>query len=170
MTTLFNIVLLKPEIPHNTGAIGRLCVGLDCPLHLIRPLGFHLSDEHIRRAGLDYWEHLDVTAHNSWQDFLKSVAPPNICFFSTKGGKSLYEYRYRENDALVFGNESQGLPRDIHKKYADQLFKIPMPGEHARSINLANAVAIAAYEVYRQITATRPDLRPRDSAASMSQS
>ena len=153
MTPLFNIILIKPEIPHNTGAIGRLCVGLGCPLHLIRPLGFHLSDEYIRRAGLDYWEHLDVTVHDSWQDFLKHAQPPHIHFLSTKGEKSLYECRFKREDALIFGSESKGLPPEMYKEYAKQLFKIPMPGEHARSINLANAVSIAAYEAFRQLNA-----------------
>ena len=114
----FSIVLLRPEIPHNTGAIGRLCVGLGVPLHLVRPLGFALDDRYVARAGLDYWSHLD----------------------------------FSEGDALVFGNESSGLPKDFYDRYNESLFKIPMPGEHARSINLANAVSIAAYECYRQLT------------------
>ena len=149
---LFHIVLIKPEIPHNTGAIGRLCVGLGCPLHLIRPLGFHLTDEYVKRAGLDYWEHLDVTVHDSWEDFLAHTQPAHIHFLSTKGEKSLYECSFTNGDALVFGNESSGLPSAMYKEYAKQLFKIPMPGEHARSINLANAVSIAAYEAFRQIS------------------
>ena len=148
---IFHIVLLKPEIPHNTGAIGRLCVGLGCPLHLIRPLGFHLSDEYIRRAGLDYWEHLDLSVHDSWEDFLDAVNPTGISFLSTKGKKSLYDCQFKPGEALIFGSESKGLPPEIYEKYADSLFKIPMPGEHARSINLANAVSIAAYEAFRQL-------------------
>ena len=148
---LFHIVLMKPEIPHNTGAIGRLCVGLGCPLHLIRPLGFHLSDEYVRRAGLDYWEFLDLSVHNTWEDFLESVKPTRMHFLSTKGKKSLYDCQLEEGDAIIFGSESKGLPPDIYARYADSLFKIPMPGEHARSINLANAVSIAAYEAYRQL-------------------
>ncbi|MFO7937898.1 MAG: tRNA (cytidine(34)-2'-O)-methyltransferase [Kiritimatiellia bacterium] len=151
MQPLFHTVLIKPEIPHNTGAIGRLCVGLGCPLHLIRPLGFHLSDTYIKRAGLDYWDHLNITAHDSWQDFLEKTNPPDIHFFSTRGKKSLYECGFKAGDALVFGNESSGLPPEIYTEYSEKLFKIPMPGKHARSINLANAVAIAAYEAFRQI-------------------
>lgn len=151
MQTLFNIVLMKPEIPHNTGAIGRLCVGLGCPLHLIRPLGFHLSDEYIRRAGLDYWEHLDVTVHDNWAAFISSIHPSGVHFLSTKGQKSLYECRFKRGDSLVFGSESRGLPPEMYEEFAQQLFRIPMPGEHARSINLANAVSIAAYEAFRQI-------------------
>ena len=150
-TNLFHIVLIKPEIPHNTGAIGRLCVGLDCPLHLIKPLGFHLSDEYVRRAGLDYWKFLDLSVHNRWEEFLESINPPNIHFLSTKGEKPLYECNFKAGDALIFGSESKGLPREMYERYADALFKIPMPGRHARSINLANAVSIAAYEAYRQV-------------------
>ncbi len=146
-----HIVLVKPEIPQNTGAIGRVCVGLDCCLHLIRPLGFHLTDQHLRRAGLDYWEHLRLTDHGSWDDFLTAVNPARLFFLSTRGEKSLYDCAFRMGDALVFGNEGGGLPEEFYSLYRDRLFKIPMPGEHARSINLANAVSIAAYEAYRQI-------------------
>jgi len=149
---MFHIVLIKPEIPHNTGAIGRLCVGLGCPLHLIRPLGFHLTDEYVRRAGLDYWEFLDLRVHKNWEDYLKDVKPPNLHFMSTKGEKSLYQCTFQMGDALIFGNESRGLPGQMYGQYESSLFKIPMPGEHARSINLANAVSIAAYEAYRQLT------------------
>ncbi len=152
MATPLHIVLVKPEIPHNTGAIGRVCVGLDCALHLIRPLGFHLSDQYLQRAGLDYWEHLPLTVHNSWDDFLASVHPPQLFFLSTRGDQSLYDCVFKPGDALIFGNESSGLPNDIYTRYRDRLFKIPMPGEHARSINLANAVSIAAYEFFRQLT------------------
>jgi tRNA (cytidine/uridine-2'-O-)-methyltransferase len=151
MQPLFNIVLLKPEIPHNTGAIGRLCVGLGCPLHLIRPLGFHLSDQYLQRAGLDYWEHLDLKVHNNWAEFIHSEQPQTLCFMSTKGDRDLYQCRFLRGDTLVFGNESHGLPPELYTEYLESLYRIPMPGEHARSINLANAVSIAAYEAYRQI-------------------
>ena len=151
METPLHIVLIHPEIPHNTGAIGRVCVGLGCPLHLIRPLGFHLSEQYIKRAGLDYWDHLQLSLHDNWQSFLDEVKPPRVFFLSTRGKRSLYESRFEAGDALVFGSESSGLPSDFYERYEDRLFKIPMPGEHARSINLANAVSIAAYEAYRQL-------------------
>ena len=106
----FSIVLLRPEIPHNTGAIGRLCVGLGVPLHLVRPLGFALDDRYVARAGLDYWPHLDVTLHDTWDEYLASAKPKRLFFLSTHGEKSLYECRFSEGDALVFGNESSGLP------------------------------------------------------------
>ena len=147
----FSIVLVRPEIPHNTGAIGRLCVGLGVPLHLVRPLGFCLDDRSIARAGLDYWPHLDVTVHDTWEDYLEAVRPERLMLLSTHGEKSLYDCGFREGDALVFGNESSGLPETFYGRYRDSLFRIPMPGEHARSINLANAVSIAAYECFRQI-------------------
>lgn len=144
------IVLLHPEIPHNTGAIGRLCVGLGWPLILIRPFGFALDERHIRRAGLDYWEHLDLTLYDDFGDFLSDRRPGGLCFLSTKATRSLYDTPLDPDGALVFGSESSGLPPPYYARYADRLARIPMPGPHARSINLANAVSIAAYEAYRR--------------------
>ena len=155
MITPIHLVLVHPEIPHNTGAIGRVCVGLGCPLHLIRPLGFHLSEQYLKRAGLDYWEHLDLHVYDNWQSFLDAVKPSRTFFLSTRGTQSLYDCEFASGDALVFGSETRGLPQDFYARYQDQLFKIPMPGEHARSINLANAVSITAYEAFRQISGTR---------------
>ena len=148
----FSIALVRPEIPHNTGAVGRLCVGLGVPLHLVRPLGFHLADKAIARAGLDYWPHLDVTVHDTWDEYLAATAPARLVMLSTHGGRSLYDCEFREGDALVFGNESSGLPKEFYERYRESLFRIPMPGEHARSLNLSNAVAVAAYECHRQLT------------------
>lgn len=145
-----NVVLVAPEIPHNTGAIGRLCVGLDARLHLIRPLGFSLRASHLRRAGLDYWEHIDLHVHSSWEAFLEQAQPERLCFASTRGERSYLDYRFLPGDHLVFGNETSGLPPDFYTRYRDQLFHIPMPGPHARSINLANAAAIVLYEAFRQ--------------------
>ena len=147
-----HIVLCQPEIPHNTGAIGRVCVGLGWPLHLVRPLGFHLSGHWVKRAGLDYWDHLDVRVHDTWTSFLEAVRPGRLFLMSTRGTRSLYSCVFAPGDALVFGSESRGLPEDFYVQHAERLFRIPMPGEHARSINLANAVAIATYEAYRQIS------------------
>jgi len=149
----FSIVLLRPEIPHNTGAIGRLCVGLGVPLHLVRPLGFCLDDRSVQRAGLDYWPYLDVTVHDTWDDYLAAARPTRLHFLSTHGVTSLYDCAFEPGAALVFGNEGSGLPSDFYTRYRADLFRIPMPGEHARSINLANAVSIAAYECYRQLGA-----------------
>jgi len=147
---IINIVLVHPEIPHNTGAIGRLCVGLDARLHLIRPLGFSLDSSALKRSGMDYWEHLDVSVHVNWKSFIDSEAPEQLIFASTRGQRDIYDCIYEDGVYLVFCNESSGLPDDFYQIYADQLYTIPMPGKHARSINLANAVSIAAYEAYRQ--------------------
>lgn len=149
---MFSIVLLRPEIPHNTGAIGRVCVGLGVPLDLVRPLGFQLDEKAVARAGLDYWSHLDVSLHDTWDDYLAAKRPKRFLMLSTHGERSLYDCEFQEGDALVFGNESSGLPREFYERYRECLFKIPMPGEHARSINLANAVSIAAYECHRQLS------------------
>lgn len=147
----FSIVLLRPEIPHNTGAIGRLCVGLGVKLNLVRPLGFRLDDKSVARAGLDYWPYLDLAIHDTWEEYLSSEKPRRVFFLSTHGEKSLYDIAFEPGDALVFGNEGHGLPTEFYSRYEDKLFKIPMPGTNARSINLANAVSIAAYECYRQL-------------------
>ena len=148
------IVLLRPEIPHNTGAIGRLCVDLDCPLHLIRPLGFALTSSWVKRAGMDYWTHLDLHLHDNWDAYLETVRPTRLFFASTRGSRSLYDCTFAAGDVLVFGNESSGLPEEFYARYQEDLFRIPMPGPHARSLNLANAVSVAAYEALRQL-ATR---------------
>ena len=153
MSTPLHLVLVQPEIPHNTGAIGRLCVGLDCELHLVRPLGFQLSERHLRRAGMDYWPQVRLGLHDTWEAFLARVAPPRLFFLSTRGERSLYACAFRPGDALVFGSEGHGLPEAFYDRYRDRLFRLPMPGAHARSINLANAVSIAAYEVFRQLNA-----------------
>lgn len=152
MSAPLAVVLVHPEIPHNTGAIGRLCVGLDCPLHLVRPLGFRLSDPYIKRAGLDYWPFLSLRIHDSWEGYLADAAPTRLFFLSTHGERSLYSCAFQPGDSLVFGSEGSGLPPEFYTRYRDRLFRIPMPGAHSRSINLANSVAIALYEAYRQIS------------------
>ena len=147
----FNIVLVAPEIPQNTGTIGRLCVCTDASLHLIRPLGYSLDEAHLRRAGMDYWQYLDLTVYDNWDDFLERHHHPQRLFFcSTKTTRSIYDCQLQEGDFLVFGNEGHGLPPDFYTRYRDQLWTIPMPGVHARSHNLANSVAIALYEGLRQ--------------------
>lgn len=148
-----HVVLVEPLIPHNTGAIGRLCVGLEARLHLIEPCGFSLSEKAVRRSGLDYWQFLDLQMYQSWQQFLDRNTPEKLHFLSTKGDQSLYEMPFTPPCWLVFGNESRGLPQDFYQTYAADLYRIPQPGKHARSINLANAAAIAMYEAHRQIAA-----------------
>ncbi len=146
-----DIVLIRPEIPHNTGAIGRLCVCLDARLHLIRPLGFSLSERNLRRAGLDYWENVNLTLHDDWESYLQAQHPTQLIFGSTHGRKSFLECELQPGCALVFGNETSGLPAKMYAEYADELYHLPMPGEHARSLNLSMSVAAFAYEAYRQL-------------------
>jgi tRNA (cytidine/uridine-2'-O-)-methyltransferase len=148
---MFHIVLIAPEIPQNTGTIGRLCVCTATPLHLVRPLAFSLDEARIRRAGLDYWPHLDLHVHDTWDDFLAATAPRRLFFCSTQSQRSLYRVCFEAGDALVFGNESSGLPPAFYERYRDDLLTIPMPGPHARSHNLANAVSIVLYEALRQV-------------------
>lgn len=148
---MFNIVLVEPEIPQNTGTIGRLCVCTDSRLHLIRPLGFSLDESRIRRAGLDYWQYLEIYVHENWEDYLHKACPERFIFLSTKSAQSIYAFEFREDDHLIFGNESRGLPSNFYQEYSDRLYTIPMPGVHSRSHNLANAVSITLYEGLRQV-------------------
>ena len=158
-----HVVLVAPLIPHNTGAIGRLCVGLGARLHLIEPLGFSLDEKAVRRSGLDYWPHLDLHVHASWDHFLEHNQPQEIHFLSTRGQKNLYDVSFTGPCWLAFGNETCGLPADFYTRYASKLYKIPQPGTHARSINLSNAAAIAMYEAYRQIAAASSSVPPSPS-------
>lgn len=147
----FNIVLVAPEIPQNTGTIGRLCVCTDAKLHLIKPLGYSLDEAHLRRAGLDYWPFLSWDLYEDWEDFLtRNDNPERMFFCSTKTTRSIYDCKLQEGDWLIFGNEGHGLPPPFYKRYEDKLWTIPMPGVHARSHNLANSVSIALYEGLRQ--------------------
>jgi len=146
----FHIVLVAPEIPQNTGTIGRLAVSTDCRLHLIEPLGFSLEDKFLKRAGLDYWPHLRFTLHRNWEDFFAAEKPERLFFISTHGKKSFFDAEYHEGDYLVFGRESSGLPPELYERYRDDLWRIPMPGEFSRSLNLANSVSIVLYEAMRQ--------------------
>jgi len=147
---MLHVVLVAPEIPQNTGTIGRLCVCTDTRLHLVRPLAFSLDEARIRRAGLDYWPYLDLHVHDTWEAFLAGATPRRLLFCSTRSQRSIYSARFGDGDALVFGNESRGLPPAFYERYRDDLFTIPMPGAHARSHNLANAVSIVLYEALRQ--------------------
>ncbi len=150
MSIQFNVVLVAPEIPQNTGNIGRICVSTGCRLHLIKPYGFILDDSHLRRAGMDYWPHLDVSEYESWDEFLLRNADAKLCFFSTKGEKNYWDIAYPDGLYLVFGSESHGLPADFYVRYREQLCTIPMPGKFNRSLNLANSVALGIYEGLRQ--------------------
>ena len=150
MNTPFRIVLFAPEIPQNTGTIGRLCVCCGAELHLIEPLGFEVTETRLRRAGLDYWRHLTWHVHPSWSAFVDDQAPERLFFATAHARRTIYQTAFRTGDWLVFGNETGGLPQTIHEQYAENMRTIPMPGEHARTHNLANAVAIVLHEALRQ--------------------
>lgn len=141
----FNIVLIEPEIPNNTGNIGRLALATGSILHLVKPLGFELSDSRLKRAGLDYWQHLEVHIYESVEEFFTTHAQEVMCFFSSHAHKNHWSIDYQKEMFLVFGKESVGLSKKIIENHANQLYKIPLYSEHIRSLNLANAVAIAIY-------------------------
>jgi tRNA (cytidine/uridine-2'-O-)-methyltransferase len=145
----FNIVLYQPEIPANTGNIARLCVGCGAQLHIIKPMRFLLTDKYVKRAGLDYWDKLDLVFHDQYEDFHKLFPSKRVFYCSTKGGKLYSEVNYTVGDTFVFGPETRGLPDDLLQRYPDQVLKIPMTDD-IRSINLANSVAIVLYEAWRQ--------------------
>lgn len=145
-----HVVLYQPEIAANAGAIGRTCVAAGVKLWLVRPLGFHLSDRHRRRAGLDYWEHLNWQAVDDWEEVRDAVGVDRLWLFSTKGKRTYTDAAYREGDALVFGPESRGLPARMLEGHPERVVRIMMR-EEARSLNLANAASIAVYEAMRQV-------------------
>lgn len=147
---MFHIILHQPEIPQNTGSIGRLCVNNRCRLHLVHPLGFETSDYYLRRAGLDYWEKLAPDHYEDWRDFLARRPADRLWFFSTKGERRHTGVSWAEGDGLVFGCETRGLPDDIVEANRERLVRIPMLGEFHRSLNLAQAAAIGLYEALRQ--------------------
>lgn len=156
-TPQFHIVLLEPEIANNTGNIGRTCVGTACDLHLIGKLGFEITDKNLKRAGLDYWQHLSWYHHATWDDWIKQVPDPSRVFlFSAKASQSIFRNQFLKGDWLVFGKETEGLPSALvsqyDKKLPAQTLSIPQYGP-VRSLNLANAVTVAVYEAIRQVEA-----------------
>lgn len=146
-----NIVLVEPEIPNNTGNIGRLALASGSTLHLVKPFGFEIDDTRLKRAGLDYWQHLDVVYYDNIDDFFSKNSEANMVFLSSHGTKNHWDIPYKDNLFLVFGKESVGLSKSITEKFNNQLYKIPLHSEHIRSINLANAVGIVVYEGLRQL-------------------
>ena len=147
-----NIVLIEPEIPNNTGNIGRLALATGSNLHLVKPFGFEINDTRLKRAGLDYWQHLSVTMYDSIDDFLIKNKDKNMVFLSSHGTKNHWSIDFEDDMFLIFGKESVGLPKHLIEKNSDKLFKIPLYSEHVRSLNLANAVGIVVYEGLKQIT------------------
>ena len=147
---MFNIVLVEPEIPQNTGNISRTCAATHSVLHLVRPLGFEISDRTLKRAGLDYWQYLDVRYYDSFQELLdKYYDGTNFYFMSTKGAKVYSDAKFKDGDFLIFGKESHGLPEPLLKEHYEETLRIPM-WQDLRSLNLSNSVAIGVYEVLRQ--------------------
>lgn len=148
---MFNIVLFCPEIPQNTGNIARTCALTNSRLHLIRPLGFSISEKAVKRAGLDYWDMLDLTVYDDYDDFLAKAKPETLYLMTTHGTKNYAELRYPDNAYIMFGRETAGLPDHIHEQYPEHRFRIPMKNDpHARSLNLANSVNIVLFEALRQ--------------------
>lgn len=146
-----HVVLVHPEIHWNTGNSGRSCLAAGATLHLIEPLGFSLDEREVRRAGLDYWEHVDLRVWPDWvalERELPSLGTP--FFFSTKATRMYWEAEFEENSVLIFGRETGGLPREIHEVYGERMFKMPIHSPHVRSLNLSTAVGIGLYEALRQ--------------------
>ena len=144
-----NIVLLEPEIPQNTGNIGRTCLATGTKLHLIEPMKFRITDKNLKRAGMDYWKDLDVVIYDSYKDFCEQNPDAKIWYATTKAPKKYTDVEYGENDFIMFGKESAGIPEEILVEHKETCVRIPM-NEDIRSLNLSNSVAIVLYEALRQ--------------------
>jgi tRNA (cytidine/uridine-2'-O-)-methyltransferase len=149
-----HVVLFEPEIPPNTGSVARLCAATLTPLHLIEPLGFKIDDKHLKRAGLDYWEFVDLRVHGSWEAFLSQGDAKHLLFFSKRATQSYTRACYQEDDFLIFGPETRGLPQEFLNTNPERSYCIPMMGAGVRSLNLSNAVSIVLYEALRQLGKT----------------
>lgn len=147
----FDIVLIEPEIPNNTGNIGRLCLAVGAKLHLVKPFGFELTDKRLKRAGLDYWPHLDVQLYESQEEFFEINQGTKMFFLSSHGKHEFWDIPFEEDVMLIFGKESVGLDKDLLKRNSNLSFRIPLASEKVRSMNLANAVAVIAFEGVRQL-------------------
>jgi len=146
-----NVVLVEPEIPQNTGNIARSCVLTRSTLHLIRPLGFSVDDKQLKRAGLDYWQYLDIKYYDNLDQFYKQYEGARFFYATTKAKNTYSDIRYESGDFLIFGKETCGLPREIVEKNIDSCIRIPMVKESLRSLNLANSVNIIMFEALRQL-------------------
>lgn len=147
----FNIVLIEPEIPMNTGNIGRLSLASGCNLHLIKPFGFELDDTRLKRAGLDYWKHINLFIYDSITEFYERNPRANMAYFSSHAEQNHWDLDYQKNQFLIFGKESIGLAPSIVEKNKNKTYKIPLFSTQVRSLNLANAVGIVVYEGLRQL-------------------
>jgi len=141
-----NIVLIEPEIPNNTGNIGRLALASGSNLHLVKPFGFEINDTRLKRAGLDYWQHLSVTYYENIEEFFSVNKNQKMAFLTSHGSKNHWDIPFEDNIFLIFGKESLGLPKHVTEENSDKLYKIPLYSNHVRSLNLANAVSIVVYE------------------------
>lgn len=146
-----NIVLIEPEIPNNTGNIGRLALASGSHLHLVKPFGFEISNSRLKRAGLDYWQHLSVTYYDNIDEFFKINKDKNMAFLSSHGEKNHWDIPFKKDIFLIFGKESVGLPKPLINTNTDKLYKIPLYSKHVRSLNIANAVSIVVYEGLKQL-------------------
>ncbi len=146
----FNVVLVEPEIPPNTGSIARLCGATSCRLHLVHPLGFSTDDKHLKRAGLDYWQYVDIIHWPDLETFLAQQEERKLYFLTTKTERSYTSASFKPGDYLIFGKETKGLPEDILKNYQERCLTLPMVNPHIRSLNLAMTVGIVLYEALRQ--------------------
>ena len=145
------VALIQPQIPPNTGNIARLCAATGSSLHVIEPLGFSIEDADLKRAGLDYWEHVDLWGHPNWFAFRDAMARDRCLYFSANATRPLWEASFRPNSCLIFGNETEGMPERILEKHPEHCFRIPMPSGNVRSLNLATAVGIVVYEAIRHL-------------------
>jgi tRNA (cytidine/uridine-2'-O-)-methyltransferase len=147
-----HVVLVEPEIPQNTGTIGRLCLATRSKLHLVKPLGFEITASRLKRAGLDYWEHLNVQVHENIDEFLESMPPeaPRV-FVETRASKTIYEHRFEPGTYIILGRETSGLPDWLLSKYTTDVCRLPMWDARVRSLNLSNCASIVVYEALRQI-------------------
>lgn len=147
-----HVVLVEPQIPLNTGSIGRVCLATETRLHLVEPLGFEIADKRLKRAGLDYWEHLAVSRHKNLETFLDSIpgGAPKF-FFSTKAKSTIFERRFEAGSYLFFGSETRGLPDGLLAERPDRVFRVPQYDARVRSLNLANVVSVVVYEAIRQL-------------------
>ncbi len=149
----FSLVLHNPEIPGNTGSIGRTCVALGIELILIKPYGFEISEKSVRRAGLDYWKHLNLKEYSNWESFLDSEKPTreSLFFFSKKASKHIFQAQFHPKSYLIFGSETKGLPGFLREEFPENFVELPMFSSQIRSLNLANTATTAAYECLRQL-------------------
>ena len=152
---MLSVALVEPEIPQNTGNIARLCAATRTPLHIVGVTGFRMDERAVRRAGLDYWDEVSIIRHRDLDEFRVSQPQGRLLYFSTKGERTLWEYKFEAEDCLVFGPETRGLPEALLRDNWERCLTIPMLNPNVRSLNLANAVSIALYEALRQLQVSR---------------